>query len=260
MGPRWSRGWRTQCLSCMRPTNPGDLSVTASYPWPVLASVTQALLPVRFAWEASASGTGRSACATLGECLAIGLFAVIGSGHENDTPPLIDLVKEAPIAHPVAPSRRVPIFQSLDIRTGVRGLAKNRVNIITQLGFEPTLCNASRTGERAAVSPRGRIHWFGLRRLIRRLTDCALDTGETFGRARGRRNPMPCRRHPRTLAAVRQARGSAGPALRSRGFSTSLSDFFFGPDKDKKSGRAAAPKGACYPLYFQSENNTPREY
>ena len=73
------------------------------------------------------------------ECLAIGLFAVISGGHENDALLLIDLVKEAPIAHSVAPSRRVPILQSLDIRAGMRGMAKNRVNIITKLGFEPPL-------------------------------------------------------------------------------------------------------------------------
>jgi len=64
---------------------------------------------------------------------------MIGGGHENDALFLIDLVKEAPVAHSVAPSRRVPIFQSLDIRTGIGGLAKNRVNIITKLGFEPPL-------------------------------------------------------------------------------------------------------------------------
>ena len=75
----------------------------------------------------------------LGECLAIGFLAVIGGSHENDALLLIDLVKEAPIPHSVAPSRRVPIFQSLDIRTGMRGLAKNRVNVITKLGFEPPL-------------------------------------------------------------------------------------------------------------------------
>jgi hypothetical protein len=73
----------------------------------------------------------RDVGATGDERLAIGRFAMIGGGHENDALLLIDLVKEAPIAHSVAPSRRVPIFQSLDIRTGVRGLAKNRVNIIT---------------------------------------------------------------------------------------------------------------------------------
>jgi hypothetical protein len=28
-------------------------------------------------------GTGKSACATRGECFAISLFAVIGGGHEN---------------------------------------------------------------------------------------------------------------------------------------------------------------------------------
>jgi hypothetical protein len=77
--------------------------------------------------------------AILGECLAIGLFAVVGGGHKNDALLLIDLIKEAPIADPVAPSRRGPIFQSLDIRTGVRALAKNRVNILTELGFEPPL-------------------------------------------------------------------------------------------------------------------------
>ena len=33
-----SRGRRIHCLSCMRPTNPRNISVTASYPWPVLAT------------------------------------------------------------------------------------------------------------------------------------------------------------------------------------------------------------------------------
>jgi hypothetical protein len=46
------------------PTNTGNISVTASHPGPVLAYVAQALLPVRFAGEASALGTGKSACAT----------------------------------------------------------------------------------------------------------------------------------------------------------------------------------------------------
>ena len=32
------RGWRKQCLSCMRPANARDIPVTASCPWPVLAS------------------------------------------------------------------------------------------------------------------------------------------------------------------------------------------------------------------------------
>jgi len=48
----------------MRPTNTGNISVTASPPWPVLALVAQALLPVFYAWNASALATGRSACAT----------------------------------------------------------------------------------------------------------------------------------------------------------------------------------------------------
>ena len=85
------------------------------------------------------SGFLTVAQALLGERLAIGFLAVIGGGHENDALLLIDLVKEAPIAHSVAPSWRVPIFQSFDIRTGMRGLAKNRVNVITKLGFEPPL-------------------------------------------------------------------------------------------------------------------------
>jgi hypothetical protein len=33
-----NRGWRIHCLSCMRPTNTRNISFTASYPWPVLAS------------------------------------------------------------------------------------------------------------------------------------------------------------------------------------------------------------------------------
>jgi hypothetical protein len=32
------RGWRIHCLSCMRPANTGNICITASYPWPVLAS------------------------------------------------------------------------------------------------------------------------------------------------------------------------------------------------------------------------------
>jgi hypothetical protein len=36
-----------------------------------------------------------------------------------------------------------------------------------------------------------------MRRLIHRLTGCALDTGGAFGRARGRRHEGQCRRHPR---------------------------------------------------------------
>ena len=47
-----SRGWRPAASG--RPPNPGNLSVTASHPWPVLALVTQALLPVSYAWNASA--------------------------------------------------------------------------------------------------------------------------------------------------------------------------------------------------------------
>jgi hypothetical protein len=50
----FDRGWRIPCLLCMRPTKPGNISVTASYPWPVLACVAPALLPVRYAWNASA--------------------------------------------------------------------------------------------------------------------------------------------------------------------------------------------------------------
>jgi hypothetical protein len=33
-----NRGWRIHWLVCMRPTNAGNISVTASNPWPVLAS------------------------------------------------------------------------------------------------------------------------------------------------------------------------------------------------------------------------------
>jgi hypothetical protein len=39
----------------MRPTNTGNISVTASDPCPVLAHVAQALLPVHYAWNASAT-------------------------------------------------------------------------------------------------------------------------------------------------------------------------------------------------------------
>jgi len=46
------------------PANMGNISVTTSNPWPVLASVAQALLPVLYAWNASALDTGKSACAT----------------------------------------------------------------------------------------------------------------------------------------------------------------------------------------------------
>jgi hypothetical protein len=60
--PEHIRDWRPE--ASMRPTNPGNISVTASYPWPVLDSVAQALLPVFYAWNASALATGRSACAT----------------------------------------------------------------------------------------------------------------------------------------------------------------------------------------------------
>ncbi len=45
-----------RCIGC--PTNTGNISVTASHPWPVLASVAQALLPVPYAWNASALATG----------------------------------------------------------------------------------------------------------------------------------------------------------------------------------------------------------
>ena len=47
-----THGWRPDSRG--RPTNPGNITVTASHPWPVLASVAQALLPVRYAWNASA--------------------------------------------------------------------------------------------------------------------------------------------------------------------------------------------------------------
>jgi len=32
-----NRGWRVHWVSCMRPTNTRNISVTASHPWPVLA-------------------------------------------------------------------------------------------------------------------------------------------------------------------------------------------------------------------------------
>jgi len=35
-----TRGWRIHWVSCMRPTNTRNVSVTASYPWPVLVSLT----------------------------------------------------------------------------------------------------------------------------------------------------------------------------------------------------------------------------
>jgi len=38
VGERSLRGWRIDCLRCVRPPNPGNISVTASHPWPVLAS------------------------------------------------------------------------------------------------------------------------------------------------------------------------------------------------------------------------------
>ena len=61
---RHIRGWRPEASG--RPANTGNISATASYPRPVLASVAQALLPVSSAWEASALGAGKSACATPG--------------------------------------------------------------------------------------------------------------------------------------------------------------------------------------------------
>ena len=51
--------------------------------------------------------------------LAVSVFAVIGGGHENDVLPLIDLVKEAPIGHSVAPSPRVPILGTAVIWSAV---------------------------------------------------------------------------------------------------------------------------------------------
>jgi len=43
-----------------------------------------------------------------------------------------------------------------------------------------------------------RIHWFVcMRRLLRQLTDCALDPGEVFWRARGRRHKKQFRRNAR---------------------------------------------------------------
>ena len=59
-------GWRIHWFVCMRPTNHGQhlchrvLSVACSG----FLTVAQALLPVHYAWNASALDTGRSACAT----------------------------------------------------------------------------------------------------------------------------------------------------------------------------------------------------
>ena len=49
-------GWRPDASGC--PTNTRNLPVAAPNPWPVLASVAQALLPVLHAWDASALDTG----------------------------------------------------------------------------------------------------------------------------------------------------------------------------------------------------------
>jgi len=43
-----------RCLLCICHANMGNIPVTASHSWPVLASVAQALLPVHDAWNASA--------------------------------------------------------------------------------------------------------------------------------------------------------------------------------------------------------------
>jgi hypothetical protein len=44
---------------------------------------------------------------------------VIGGGHENDLSPLIDLVKEAAMAHSVASSPQVPILGTAVIWSAV---------------------------------------------------------------------------------------------------------------------------------------------
>jgi len=55
-------GWRPEASG--RPKNTDNPSGTTSHPRPVLAQVAQARLPVRCAWDASALGTGKNACAT----------------------------------------------------------------------------------------------------------------------------------------------------------------------------------------------------
>src|SRR5208337_571311 len=60
------RGLRIYRLLCRCAAKTGNLSVTASNPWPVLAFVAPRCIGVCSAWEASALATGRSSCATHG--------------------------------------------------------------------------------------------------------------------------------------------------------------------------------------------------
>ena len=76
--------------------------------------------PPKLASAGKAAASRRTPNAAPVPQLTISLFAMIGCGHENDALLLIDLTKEAPVAGSVAPRRRVPIFQSLDVRTGLR--------------------------------------------------------------------------------------------------------------------------------------------
>ena len=61
---------------------------------------------------------------------------MFGGGHKYDALLFVDVIKEAPVANSVAPSRRVPIFQSLNVHTGMRNSAKNRVDVLTKFGFQ----------------------------------------------------------------------------------------------------------------------------
>lgn len=74
--------------------------------------------------------------------LTVRLFAVIRDGHENDSSVFVNLVKEAPITHAVAPGGWVPVFQTFDVWAEVRVPAKDRVDMFPELGFEPLLRDA----------------------------------------------------------------------------------------------------------------------
>ena len=69
--------------------------------------------------------------------LTVSLFAVVRHRHENDPLLFINLVKQPPVAYAVAPCGWIPAFQTLDVGTEVRILAKYGIDMLPQLAFQP---------------------------------------------------------------------------------------------------------------------------
>ena len=100
--------------------------------------------PITASWNVPSRPSQSSPPRLLG---AVGLLAVVGGDHEDDSLHVINLVEESPFTHAIAPSGGLPVLEAIDVRAEIGVLAQEGVDVVAELGFDSLLYGRSETRE-----------------------------------------------------------------------------------------------------------------